>query len=115
VLLSTFGFLQAYTLELEDEVAKLKELNKELQRKQVCSFLEKKFLEFGGRQTCLTKSWLLQAEIFEMQKNQVWASLLELLPFTLNILGYVFRTIAACIFGWGIIVSWNCHLLCLYP
>ncbi|KAH8498474.1 hypothetical protein Peur_073654 [Populus x canadensis] len=80
---------QAYTLELEDEVAKLKELNKELQRKQ--------------------------AEIFEMQKNQVWASLLELLPFTLNILGYVFRTIAACIFGWGIIVSWNCHLLCLYP
>jgi ABA responsive element binding factor len=51
VLLSTFGFLQAYTLELEDEVAKLKELNKELQRKQVCSFLEKKFLEFGGRQT----------------------------------------------------------------
>ncbi|KAJ6905931.1 hypothetical protein NC652_023628 [Populus alba x Populus x berolinensis] len=35
---------QAYTLELEDEVAKLKELNKELQRKQ--------------------------AEIFEMQKNQ---------------------------------------------
>jgi hypothetical protein len=63
----------------------------------------------------LTKSWLLQAEIFEMQKNQVWASLLVLLPFTLNILGYVFRTIAACIFGWGIIVSWNCHLLCLYP
>ncbi|KAJ6985327.1 ABSCISIC ACID-INSENSITIVE 5-like protein 7 isoform X2 [Populus alba x Populus x berolinensis] len=49
---------QAYTLELEDEVAKLKELNKELQRKQ--------------------------AEIFEMQKNQVWASLLVLLPFTLN-------------------------------
>nr|WCC58500.1 ABF3 [Populus davidiana x Populus alba var. pyramidalis] len=35
---------QAYTLELEDEVAKLKELNNELQRKQ--------------------------AEIFEMQKNQ---------------------------------------------
>ncbi|KAG6762709.1 hypothetical protein POTOM_033225 [Populus tomentosa] len=36
--------VEAYTLELEDEVAKLKELNKELQRKQ--------------------------AEIFEMQKNQ---------------------------------------------
>lgn len=38
------GFWQAYTLELEAEVAKLKELNQELERKQV-SFLNKvKFL-----------------------------------------------------------------------
>lgn len=32
------GFSQAYTMELEAEVAKLKEENKELQRKQVTLF-----------------------------------------------------------------------------
>jgi len=34
-----FWVLQAHTQKLEDEVAKLKELNEVLQRKQVCSFL----------------------------------------------------------------------------
>lgn len=36
--LYVLGFSQAYTMELEAEVAKLKEENKELQRKQVTLF-----------------------------------------------------------------------------
>lgn len=38
------GFWQAYTLELEAEVAKLKELNQELERKQVSFLNQVKFL-----------------------------------------------------------------------
>jgi hypothetical protein len=34
-LFSHFGFYQAYTMELEAEVAKLKEENEELRKKQV--------------------------------------------------------------------------------
>ena len=34
------GFLQAYTMELEAEVAKLKEDNEELRKKQVFSLVE---------------------------------------------------------------------------
>lgn len=36
--LSLVGFLQAYTMELEAEVAKLKEDNEELRKKQVLSY-----------------------------------------------------------------------------
>lgn len=40
------GVWQAYTLELEAEVAKLKEMNRELQKKQVCYLYEVKILLF---------------------------------------------------------------------
>lgn len=40
------GVWQAYTLELEAEVAKLKEMNRELQKKQVCYVYEVKILLF---------------------------------------------------------------------
>ncbi|KAL9371008.1 hypothetical protein Peur_036148 [Populus x canadensis] len=54
---------QAYTLELEDEVAKLKELNKELQRKQAeifemqkNQFLETMKAQWGGKRQCLRRT-----------------------------------------------------------
>ncbi|XP_011000551.1 PREDICTED: ABSCISIC ACID-INSENSITIVE 5-like protein 7 [Populus euphratica] len=54
---------QAYTLELEDEVAKLKERNKELQRKQAeifemqkNQFLETMKAQWGGKRQCLRRT-----------------------------------------------------------
>ncbi|GKV01568.1 hypothetical protein SLEP1_g14115 [Rubroshorea leprosula] len=54
---------QAYTLELEAEVAKLKELNEELQRKQEemmemqkNQILEKLRLPWGGKRQCLRRT-----------------------------------------------------------
>ncbi|KAJ6896431.1 ABSCISIC ACID-INSENSITIVE 5-like protein 7 isoform X2 [Populus alba x Populus x berolinensis] len=54
---------QAYTLELEDEVAKLKELNNELQRKQAeifemqkNQFLETMKAQWGGKRQCLRRT-----------------------------------------------------------
>ncbi|KAI8532806.1 hypothetical protein RHMOL_Rhmol11G0243100 [Rhododendron molle] len=44
---------QAYTLELEEEVAKLKELNQELQRKQI---LETKNMPWGSKRRCLRRT-----------------------------------------------------------
>lgn len=46
-------FLQAYTLELEAEVAKLKELNQELRSKQVNSFVKLKSEKFWPVSTLL--------------------------------------------------------------
>jgi hypothetical protein len=40
LLFCLWGFLQAYTMELEAEVAKLKEDNEELRKKQVLSLLQ---------------------------------------------------------------------------
>uniref|UniRef100_A0A6N2LJD5 BZIP domain-containing protein n=1 Tax=Salix viminalis TaxID=40686 RepID=A0A6N2LJD5_SALVM len=54
---------QAYTLELEDEVAKLKELNTELQKKQAeifemqkNQFLETMKAQWGGKRQCLRRT-----------------------------------------------------------
>ena len=80
-------------MELEAEVAKLKEENQELQKKHVCAFpffffqctqfsvlliigYGKHILTFS-----LTVLWLLQAEIMEMQKNQVSRSFFLLFLF----------------------------------
>lgn len=67
---------KAYTMELEAEVAKLKEENQELQQKQVrtlfsitncCTFMNiHNYLLFLS-----TLFWLLQKEMMKMQKNQV--------------------------------------------
>lgn len=69
-------------MELEAEVAKLKEENQELQKKQVCfvimshNFCKHELINLQ----CLTLfsvHWLLQADLMEMQKNQVLRSLLK--------------------------------------
>lgn len=74
-----FGIWQAYTLELEAEVAKLKEIKQELQKKQVW--------EPRGENYWITSiplinlmivtmafECLMQAEFIEKQKNQVWTT-----------------------------------------
>ncbi|MBA0595991.1 hypothetical protein Gorai_012839, partial [Gossypium raimondii] len=63
---------QAYTTELEAEVAKLKEENQELQKKHVCSFPSLfKCTRFLVLTFPLTGSRLLQDHIIKIQKNQV--------------------------------------------
>nr|KJB58508.1 hypothetical protein B456_009G212600 [Gossypium raimondii] len=68
---------QAYTMELEAEVAKLKEENQELRKKHVFyfSFFQCTPLSFAHNSTYTFSYRLyfgcLQAEIMEMQKNQV--------------------------------------------
>lgn len=61
-------------MELEAEVAKLKDENKELQKKQVeFSYTECSIAYFSFERSCssLIEIFLLQAEMMEMQKNQV--------------------------------------------
>lgn len=82
---SLLDFCQAYTTELEAEVAKLKEENEELRKRQARLDIFARFLECPrGLGDCvyvfvsdvsmyyiIISFTLLQAEIMEMQKNQV--------------------------------------------
>ncbi|XP_075108727.1 ABSCISIC ACID-INSENSITIVE 5-like protein 6 isoform X1 [Nicotiana tabacum] len=62
---------QAYTLELEAEVEKLKEINKELHKKQVLTIVE--IYSTYTKVTVITAVFqcFVQAEFIEMQKNQL--------------------------------------------
>lgn len=68
-------------MELEAEVAKLKEMNQELQKKQVYYISKDDFIWYCmDKATILTSifyaSYHLQREIMETQKNQVHVSLI---------------------------------------
>lgn len=74
--MNVFRKLQAYTLELEAEVATLRELNCELRKSQVCIYIPWSRLKmhiklnFDGFDN-LFISMQMQEEYMEMQKNQV--------------------------------------------
>lgn len=62
-------FLQAYTLELEAEVAKLKEMNEDLQRKQVCELFQVKITGYSSGYPSLANPKLFDFSFFAAGRN----------------------------------------------